>query len=145
MQTGAGAEAGELGYCAWFGFWVPLVVLGFLVVVGAFFAGEAEAPGDEVCGLLLSLAAIGLAFLHVKRRFDGDGRGWADVVFVDDMPNLVLAIVVFVILAILGLLAAAQLDYGGLHNGGIALFVISALGVFFSIKRVFDNLDRRLH
>ncbi|HEV8679280.1 MAG TPA: hypothetical protein VGQ90_07880 [Stellaceae bacterium] len=133
---------GELGICAWIGFWAELVVLGLFAVIGAFFASEGRAPGDYACGLLLSVAAIALAFLRLKSRFDGNAPGWSRFLLVDDVANLVVAIVVFTVLALAGLFVAARFDHGGLHDGGVALFVVSALAVFLSLKNVFDNLDR---
>jgi hypothetical protein len=134
---------GELGFCAWIGFWAPLAVLGVLAVLGAFFASANSAPGDYTCGLVLSLAAIALAFMRVKSRFDGGAADWASFLLVDDLPNLVLVITVFAVLGLIGLLVAAGVSHGGLHVGGVALFVASGLAVFLSLKHVFDNLDRR--
>ena len=135
---------GELGLCAWIGFWAELGVLAGLAVLGAFFAGADSAPGDATCGLVLGLAAIALAFLRLKNRFDGAPQcDWAGFLLVDDFAKLVLMIVVFVVLALGGLFVAAAYDHGGLHNAGVALFVASGFGVFLSLKHVFDNLDRR--
>ena len=136
-------EPGELGLCAWIGFWAQLVVLGVLVVLGAFFASANSAPGDDTCGLVLILATIALAFMRLKSRFDGGAVGWGSFLLVDDMPNLVAVIVIFAVLALAGLFVAASFDYGGLHDGGVALFVASGLAVFLSLKHVFDNLDRQ--
>lgn len=133
----------EAGLCAWFGFWAPLIILGFLAVLGAFFASADIAPGDEGCGLILSLAAVALAFLLLKRRFDGGPAGWGRFLLVDDMANLIAVIVVFILLALAGLFVAAAYDHGGLHDAGVALFVVSGLAVFLSMKHVFDNLARR--
>jgi hypothetical protein len=142
-QSSTGPEAGELGVCAWIGFWAPLVMLGVLAVLGAFIASGNAAPGDYACGLVLTLAAIALAFMRLKNRFDGSPADWASFLLVDDLPNLVAVIVVFAVLGLTGLLAAASVDHGGLHVGGVALFVASGLAVFLNLKHVFDNLDRR--
>ncbi len=141
--TSDAAEASEISMGAWIGFWAELVVLGLLAVLGAFFASGDGAPGDYACGLILSLAAIALAFMRLKRRFDG-GRAadWGSFLLVDDMANLVAVIVVFTLLALAGLFVAARFDHGGLHDAGVALFVASGLAVFLSLKHVFDNLDR---
>lgn len=141
-QSGAGLEQGELGVCAWLGFWAQLVGLGFLAVLGAFFASANNAPGDYACGLALSFTALALAFLRLKSRFDGGPADWSSFLLVDDMPNLVAVVVIFVVLALAGLFIAARFDHGGLHDGGVALFVASGLAVFLSLKHVFDNLDR---
>jgi hypothetical protein len=133
----------ELGYGGWIAFWGQLIVLGLLVALGAFYASADEAPGDYACGLVLSLAAIALAFLRLKARFDGVPVAWAHSCLVDDMANLVAVIVVFTIVALAGLFVAAGFDYGGLHDAGVALFATSAVAVFLSIKHVFDNLERR--
>ena len=138
-----GDRGDELGYGAWFAFWAELAVLAFAAIIGATFASEDAAPGDYACGLVLGLAAIALAFLRVKNRFDGGPIGWAGFLLVDDMPNLIAVIVIFTLLALAGLIVAAGYDQGGLHNGGVALFVASGFAVFLSLKHVFDNLDRR--
>src|SRR3954452_14086140 len=102
-QSNAGLEQDELGVCAWIAFWAQLVVLGFLAVLGAFFASSDNAPGDYDCGLALSLAAIALAFMRLKSRLDGGAADWAAFLLVDDMPNLVPVIVIFFFLALVGL------------------------------------------
>jgi hypothetical protein len=145
MARGSDNEgvADELGYRAWLLFWGELFVLAALVVLGALFASADRAPGDYGCGLILSLATIALAFMLVKARFDGIVGDWGGFLLVDDMANLVAAIVVFTVLALAGLFIAAGFEYGGLHDAGVALFVASGLAVFFHMKRVFDNSDRR--
>jgi hypothetical protein len=136
-------ETAELGYCAWFAFWGELIALALLAIVGMFFAGQDAVPGDETCGLILAVAAIALAFLRLKHRFDvGDGN-LAGFLLVDDMPNLIAVIVVFVILALVGLFVAAGTDHGGLHDGGVALFAASGIAVFLHLKHVFDTLEQR--
>jgi small-conductance mechanosensitive channel len=142
-QSNAESGSSELGICAWIGFWAQLVVLGFVAVVGAFFASADSAPGDDTCGLVLTLAAIALAFMRLKSRFDGGPAEWGSFLLVDDMPNLVAVIVIFTVLALAGLFLAARFDHGGLHDGGLALFAASGLAVFLSLKHVFDNLDRQ--
>src|SRR5690242_11432275 len=101
---------------AWIGFWAELAVLGLLAVFGAVFASQGRAPGDYACGLILSLAAIALAFLRLKARFDGVAAGWGSFLLVEDIANLVAAIVAFAVLALGGLFAAAHFDQGGLHD-----------------------------
>jgi hypothetical protein len=136
-------DPAEAGYGGWFGFWAELAILLILAVGGAFFASAEASPGDYACGLLLSLAAVALAFLRLKNRLDGGAAGWSGFLLVDDVGNLVAVVVVFAILALGGLLVAAGVDRGGLHNAGVALFVASGIAVFLSLKHVFDNLDRR--
>jgi hypothetical protein len=139
-QSGAEHESGELG--AWIAFWAQLVVLAVLAALGAAFASESSAPGDYACGLILSLAAIALAFMRVKERFDGTAGDQRGFLLVDDMANLVAVIVIFTILGLAGLFTAAGFDYGGLHDAGVALFAVSGLAVFLSMKHVFDTRDR---
>jgi hypothetical protein len=136
-------ESAEPGYGAWLGFWGELIILGLLALLGASFASAQASPGDEVCGLLLSLAAIALAFMRLRHRFDGGDPGWAGFLLVDDLGNLIAIVVVFSILALAGLFVAAGFDRGGLHNAGVALFVVSGIAVFLNLKHVFDKLDHR--
>src|SRR5919106_1205482 len=86
--------AAEPGYGAWLAFWGELIILALLVVIGASFASADASPGDYACGLVLSLAAIALAFMRLKRRFDGGDPGWAGYLLVDDLANLVAVVVV---------------------------------------------------
>src|SRR6266853_3419160 len=139
-QSSAGPESREL--CAWIAFWAQLVVLAGLAVLGAAFASEDRAPGDYACGLLLSLAAIALAFMRLKTRFDGAAADWGSFLLVDDMANLLAVIVTFTILGLVGLFIAAGFDHGGLHAAGVALFAASGLAVFLRMKHVFDQTDR---
>src|SRR6266849_3368817 len=119
-QSSAAPESIEL--CAWMAFWAELVVLAAVAVIGASFASDDSAPGDYACGLLLSLAAIALAFMRVKNRFDGGAADWGGFLLVDDMANLLAVIVVFTVLGLAGLFTAAGFDHGGLHDAGVALF-----------------------
>ena len=130
-------------YWAWIAFWTQFVVLGLLAILGAFFASHGGEPGDYACGLILSLAAIALAFLRLKQRFDGGRADWQSFLLVDDIANLTLAIAVFTVLGLAGLFIAAGSAEGSLHMAGIALFLASGITVFLSLKHVFDNLDRR--
>jgi len=140
--TSDARETNDLSMCAWIGFWAEFAVLGLFAVLGAFFASGDGAPGDYACGLILSLAAIALAFMRLKSRFDGDAADWASFLLVDDLANLLVVIVIFTILGLTGLFTAAGFDHGGLHDAGVALFVTSGLAVFLSLKHVFDNFDR---
>lgn len=135
---GSGGE-----YWSWFGFWAEFVVLGLLAIAGAYFASQGGRPGDYTAGLILSLTTIALAFFRLKLRLDGMPGDWAGSLLVDDLRNLMLAIVVFTALGLAGLFVAAGSEEGSLHIAGVALFVTSGLVVFLSLKNVFDNLDRR--
>jgi hypothetical protein len=119
-----------------------LVLLGFLAIVGAFFASANASPGDYACGMMLMLAAIALAFLRLKARLDGAATGWAGALLVNDWPNLTAVIVVYIVIALVGLFLAAGYEYGGLHNAGLALFVVSGAAIFLNLKHVFDIHDR---
>jgi hypothetical protein len=141
-------EPGAPGVGAWILAWGEVVVLAFLAIVGAFFASANASPGDYACGMTLAVTAIALAFLRLKARFDnasdGGGSGnWASSLLVDDWANLTAVVVIFVILALIGLFLAAGYEYGGLHNAGIALFVVSGAAIFLNLKRVFDSYERR--
>jgi hypothetical protein len=135
-------ESGQ-GYGAWFGFWAELGVFGLLAIAGGYFASHGGGSGDYATGLVLGVAAIALAFLRLKRRFDGGPTSWERFLLVDDTRNLALVIAVFVALGLAGLFVAAAERDGSLHVAGVALFATSGLIVFLSLKNVFDNLDRR--
>lgn len=129
-------------YWTWIVFWAQFAVLGVLAIVGAFWASEGEAPGDYSTGLWLSFAAVALGFMRLKQYFDAGRTDWPSFLFVDDVRNLIAAIVVFVIVGLAGLFVAAGSD-GSLHNAGIALFAASGLAVFLTMKRVFDKMEER--
>jgi len=133
----------EPSLAAWFGFWAQFVVLGLLVVIGCFSASEGEYPGDYACGMLLALGGIALAFMRLKRQFDGAPGGWSGFLLIEDMRHLALVIPLFSVLALAGLFVAAGWEYGSLHNAGIALFIVSGAFVFLNMKSVFDRLDSR--
>jgi hypothetical protein len=142
-HSGAAPRQGETGLGGWIGFWLQLVVLAFLALLGAFFASANRDPGDYACGLILAVAAVLLLFFCIKAYFDGNPVFLGNFLLVDDTANLVLAIVIFAALGLAGVFAAASAGGGGLYVGGIALFAVSALAILLSMKRVFDALDRR--
>ena len=75
-ETGRIPDDAERAFWSWLGFWIQFLILGFLAVIGAFVASEDARPGDYLCGLLLSLAAVALAFLRLKHRLDGGSLDW---------------------------------------------------------------------
>ncbi|HTV87880.1 MAG TPA: hypothetical protein VME41_02590 [Stellaceae bacterium] len=143
MRTDAGDRRGDATIGAWIAFWAQLVVLAFLAILGAFYASADAQPGDYACGLMLAVAAVLLLLLCIKGYFDGNPVGFGNFVLVDDTANLVLAIIIFAALGFAGIFTAAAVGQGGLYVGGVALFAVSVLAVLLSMKRVFDNLDRR--
>ena len=135
------ADTAEHAFRSWLGFWAQLFLLGVLVVIGAFFASADARPGDYLCGLLLSLAALALAFLRLKYQLDGGAPGWSMFLLVDDMKNLALAIPLFTAIGLAGLFIAHAWEDGAMHFAGLALFVASGAIVFLDIKRVYDRMN----
>ena len=141
--TRQGPEDPERAFWSWLGFWLLILVLGVLAIIGAFAASAADRPGDYSCGMALSLGAIGLAFMSLKRRLDGDGSGWADFLLVGDMWNLALVIPLFAVIGLAGLFIAHAWEEGAMHSAGIALFVVSGAIIFLDMKHVFDRMQSR--
>jgi len=141
-EPGSTPEDAERAFWSWLGFWVQFLILGLLAVIGAFVASGNARPGDYECGLLLSLAAITLAFLRLKHQLDGGSPGWDSFLLVDDMKNLALAIPLFTVIGLVGLFIADAWESGAMHAAGIGLFVVSGAIVFLDIKHVFDRIDR---
>ena len=133
----------ERAFWSWLAFWLELLVLSVLAIIGAFAASGAERSGDYACGMALILGAIALAFLRLKRRLDGDGSGWADFVLVSDMWNLALVIPLFTVIGLAGLFIAHAWEEGAMHSAGIALFIVSGAIIFLDMKHVFDRIDSR--
>jgi hypothetical protein len=140
-ETSRNPEPAERAFWSWLGFWLQFVILGLFVVIGAFAASAAEGPGDYGCGIALILGALGLGFMRLKHRFDGGEGGWRDVLFVDDMTSLAVAIPLFAIIGLVGLFIARAWSYGSLHDAGLALFVVCGLVIFLDIKHVFDRMN----
>src|SRR5271156_242073 len=134
-------DTAERAFWSWLGFWVGVLVLSVLAIVGAFAASAADRPGDYTCGMALSLGAIALAFLRLKRRLDGNGSGWADFLLVDDMRNLALGIPLFTVIGLAGLFVAHGWENGAMHSAGIALFIVSGAIIFLDMKHVFDRME----
>ncbi len=124
---------------AWFGFWLQFVVLGGLAILGLYVASDGR-PGDYATGLMLTIGAILLAFLRLKSWFDGNSADWTSFLFVDKPAHLVVVIPLFSIIALGGLFVAAG-EPGTLQDAGVALFIVSGIIIFLSLKRVFDRLD----
>jgi hypothetical protein len=131
----------EPGMGAWLGFWVQMIVLGLLAVLGAWFASAGAGPGDYTSGLILFVCALALAFHRLKAWLDGESSGWQEALFVDTMGNLAVVVPLFAVIGLGGLFVAASWGAGSLHDAGIGLFCASGLAVFLSLKRVFDRLD----
>src|SRR5207253_7883774 len=87
-ETGPSRDETDRAFWSWLGFWLQLLILGVLAVVGAFFASRGRRPGDYACGMLLILGVIALAFLWLKHNLDGGRAGWGDFLLVDDTGNL---------------------------------------------------------
>lgn len=138
-----GPEPIGAGVAAWIVAWAELILLGYLALIGALFASEHAAPGDEICGLTLSVAAIALVFLRLKSRFDGEAADLHGFLLVDDMANFIAVGIVFAVVGFAGLFVAASVEHGGLHNAGVALFLASVGAIFLSMKNVLDNRYRR--
>jgi len=127
-------------YWSWFGFWAQFAVLGGLAILGLYIGGRGGGPGDDTTGLLLAVGAILVAFMRLKLWFDGGTTDWTNFLFVDRMAHLAVVIPLFVVIGLGGLFIAAA-EPGTLQNAGVALFVVSGLVIFLSMKRVFDRLD----
>lgn len=141
VETSREPEPAEHAFWSWLGFWVQFLVLGLFVVIGAFAASQADGTGDYLCGMLLVLGALALAFLRLKHRFDGGGPGWRDFLFVDDMTSLPVVIPLFAVIGLVGLFIARAWPDGSFHNAGLGLFVVSGVIIFLDIKRVFDRMN----
>lgn len=139
-QRSRSPDIAEQAFWSWLGFWLQMIVLGVLALIGAFAASGAERPGDYACGMVLSLAAIALAFLRLKRQLDGSGSGWSDFLLVGDMWNLALVIPLFTLIGLAGLFIAHAWENGAMHIAGIALFIASGAIIFLDMKHVFDRL-----
>ena len=124
---------------SWFGFWLQFVVLAALAILGLYI-GSDGASGDYATGLLLTVGAVLLAFLRLKAHFDGVGDDWTSFLFVDRPGQLVVVIPLFTVIALGGLFMGAGAP-DSLQGAGVALFVVSGLIIFLSLKRVFDRLD----
>jgi hypothetical protein len=144
-NTGRTPDLAEEAFWSWLAFWVQFLVLGGLAIIGAFVASSDARPGDYRCGMLLSLAAIALAFLRLKHQLDGGAPDWRSFLLVDDMRGLAIVIPLFAIIGLAGLFIAHAWESGSMHAAGIALFIASGAIVFFDIKRVFDRLEAQAH
>jgi hypothetical protein len=140
-STQQAPDNAERAFWSWLGFWLEILVLGVLAIIGAFAASGAARPGDYTCGMALSLGAIALAFVRLKRRLDGNGSGWGDALLVGDMWNLALVIPLFTVIGLAGLFIARAWEEGAMHSAGIALFVVSGAIIFLDMKHVFDRMD----
>jgi hypothetical protein len=139
QSTPTSPQPQDLGLRPWFGFWIPLVVLVALTILGLYIASDGM-PGDYATGLLLALGAVLLVFLRLKAYFDGAADDWTSFLFVDRPGQLVIVIPLFTVIALAGLFMGAGAP-GSLQGAGVGLFIVSGLIIFLSLKRVFDKLD----
>lgn len=136
-------ESVERAFWSWLGFWVQILVLAVLAVIGAFAASSAEHSGDYDCGIILSLAAIALIFLRLKLWLDGGSPGLVDFLLVEDMWNLALVLPLFTVIGLAGLFIAHAWQNDAMHAAGLALFVASGAIIFLDLKHVFDRVETR--
>ena len=138
-------DRAETAFWSWLGFWMQLLILGVLAIIGAFFASAASRPGNYACGIILSGAAIALAFLRLKHRLDRGNSNPENLFLVGDMWNLALVIPLFAVIGLAGMFVAHAWESGALHIAGVALFIVSGLLIFLNIKHVFDRMDAERH
>lgn len=134
-------ESAERAFWSWLGFWLQMLVLAVLAVIGAFAASGGGRPGDYACGMALILGAIALAFLRIKHRLDGGSSGLVTFLLVDDMWNLALVIPLFAVIGLAGLFIAHAWESGAMHVAGVVLFIVSGAIIFLDMKHVFDRID----
>jgi hypothetical protein len=143
MESGDRLPArAETVFWSWLGFWLQLLILGVLAIIGAFFASAGSRPGNYACGIILSAAAIALAFLRLKNHLDHqDESNPEGFLLITDMWNLAVVIPLFAVIGLAGLFVAHAWESGAMHAAGIALFFVSGLLIFLNIKNVFDCMD----
>jgi len=139
QSTPTSPQPPDEGLRPWFGFWAQFVVLAVLTILGLYIASDGGS-GDYATGLMLAVGAILLAFLRLKAHFDGVGDDWTSFLLVDKPAHLVVVIPLFTVIALAGLFMGAGAP-GTLQSAGVALFIVSGLIIFLSLKRVFDKLD----
>jgi hypothetical protein len=139
QTTPTSPQPSDPGLRPWFGFWIPMVALAALTILGLYIASDGQS-GDYATGLLQAVGAVLLAFLRLKAHFDGIDDDWTSFLFVDRPAQLVVVIPLFTVIALAGLFMGAGTP-GSLQSAGVALFVVSGLVIFLSLKRVFDRLD----
>lgn len=130
-------------YFAWISFWAQIILLGFLAILGAFFASERGEPGAYSCGLWISFAAVALAFMRLKQYFDVRQQDSPAFLFGADVSSLIAVGGLFAALVLTGLLLAANKESGTAHDTGLILSGASGLAVLLNIKRIFDQLYAR--
>ena len=69
--------------------------------------------------------------------------GLGEVLLVDEMASLAVAIPLFAVIGLSGLFLAHAWPDGSLHDAGLGLFVVSGVIIFLDIKHVFDRSNSR--
>lgn len=64
---------------------------------------------------------------------------------ISDENSLWIFIPIMTILTLVGVVLAGAYDDGFFHYSGIALFVVSVLFIFVTLKAYYDAKDQRLH
>jgi hypothetical protein len=138
-------EEADPFFWPWLRFWAQMAVLAVLMIVGVFFASEGGQAGDYQSGLMLAAASVALAVLLAKQHLDGAPDDLASLVLVEDMRSLAVAIPLFTIAALCGLIIARSFPVGPRYLFGLGLFGASVLAILLDIKHVFDRIDRGEH
>lgn len=122
--------------------WLGYLLIGAAGVLGLFTAsGNPEGDG-YVAGMVTFGIAVVMIALRIRHQFDGRYDGLLLAASVNSGDALTFYIPIIGVLGIGGLVLAAETD-GIFHDAGFAFFGVCAVMIYVSVKRYFDNYERR--
>lgn len=122
--------------------WLGYLFLGAAGILGLFTASAADDSASYAVGIATFALAIILIVMRMRRQLDGRETGFLLPVTATDSDTLFITVALLTVLGLVGAMLAATIG-GMVYAIGLALFFVSALLIFFEIKRYFDRRDHQ--
>ena len=122
--------------------WLGYLVIGAAGVLGLFTASGQPQGDPYIAGMVTFGVAVVMIALRIRHQFEGRYDGLLLATSVSSGDALAFYVPIIGALGIGGLILAAKMD-GIFHNAGFAFFAVCAVMIYVSIKRYFDDYERR--
>lgn len=122
--------------------WLGYLLIGAAGVLGLFTASGQPHGDPYIAGMVTFGVAVVMIALRIRHQFAGRYDGLLLATSVNSGDALAFYIPIVGALGIGGLVLAAETD-GIFHDAGFAFFGVCAVMIYVSVKRYFDDYERR--